>query len=289
MNVLVCGARGFIGRHIVKALETAGHRVLCGARQAADVLMDFNVDTTTLAWLPRLQGVDAVVNAVGVLRDSRRSPMQNIHAAAPMALFEACVQEGIQRVVHISALGIASNPTRYASTKLAAETALLEHTRLKRLQGVVLRPSIVFGRGGESSALFVNLARLPLLVLPAVALQARVQPLRVEELAEAVAALLGARPATQGIVNCTGPQSLTLAAFIASLRSQRGNRPACVLPLSDRLSRLSARAGDLFPFTPWGSETLALLAQDNSADPTDFENLLGRTATHHSQLLGTSS
>lgn len=289
MNVLVCGAHGFVGRHVLNALQAAGHRVLRGARQAADVPMDFRQDTTVQAWRPRLQGVDAVVNAVGVLRDSRRSPMQSIHVAAPMALFEACAQEGVRRVVHISALGVAGNPTRYASTKLAAESALLEHNRLQRLHGVVLRPSIVFGRGGESSELFLNLARLPLLILPAVALQARVQPLRVEELAEAVTALLGSRLATAGVVNCAGPQSLTLAAFIASLRTQRGSRPARVLALPDRLSRLSARLGDLFPFTPWGSETLTLLAQDNSADPADFESLLGRAATHHSQLLGTSS
>ena len=55
--------------------------------------------------------------------------------------------------------------------------------------------------------------------------------------------------------------------------------------LPGALARASARLGDTFPCTPWGTQALALLAQDNTADPAPFARLLGRPATPYSQML----
>ncbi|MBP7567125.1 MAG: NAD-dependent epimerase/dehydratase family protein [Burkholderiaceae bacterium] len=288
MRILVCGARGFIGRHIVQALEAAGHDVVRGVSRAAragDVSMDFARDLSPEAWLPRLAGIEAVVNAVGILRGSARRPMQAVHAEAPAALFEACARAGVRRVIHISALGIDGNPTDYAQTKLAAERALLALNDAGRLDGVVLRPSIVFGPGGESSQLFLNLARLPWLLLPRAAIRARVQPVHVYELAEAVARLAGPARAMRGQLEGAGPEAVALAGFIASLRTQLGHRAPHVTALPDGLTQLSARMGDWVPITPWGTQALSLLTQDNVGDPGTLAQLLGRAPTHYSQLL----
>ncbi len=216
--------------------------------------------------------------------------MQAIHATAPEALFEACARQGVRRVIHVSALGIERNPTLYARTKLAAEASLLERVEAGRLDGVVLRPSIVFGRGGDSSQLFTMLARLPLLCLPAPVIQARVQPVAVGELAQGIAHLLSPQGATaQGVLNVVGPEALTLAEFIASLRQQMGHGPARVVPLPALLTRWSARLGDQVPWAPWCTETLALLAQDNVAAASAFEQVLGRPATAPEHLLGCAS
>ena len=74
MRILVTGAAGFIGRHIVAALRAAGHRVVCATRDTErtrrlfpdqeSIACDFNRDVTIDAWLPRLAGIDAVVNCV---------------------------------------------------------------------------------------------------------------------------------------------------------------------------------------------------------------------------------
>jgi hypothetical protein len=75
----------------------------------------------------------------------------------------------VQRVVHISALGIEGESTEYARTKLAAERQLLERSERGDLDGIVLRPSVVYGPDGESSRLFDALARLPRLPIPTMA------------------------------------------------------------------------------------------------------------------------
>ncbi|MBV8379266.1 MAG: NAD-dependent epimerase/dehydratase family protein [Paucibacter sp.] len=278
-KVLVCGVGGFIGHHIAAQLESAGFEVI--APRSSE--LDFGRMLEARAWLPRLKGVDAVVNAVGVLRDSPRRPMEIVHHRAPAALFDACAQAGVRRIVQVSALGIDNSTTLYGRSKRAADEHLLALQEREHLDATVLRPSIVFGRGGVSSQLFVRLARLPLLVLPAAALRARVQPVAVDDLAEGVVRLLGApQPAR---LSAVGPRALTLADFIASLRQQLGHGAARVLALPDAPSRWSARLGDCVPVQPWCSETLNLLQTDNVDEAAAFAAVLGRSAIAPEHLM----
>ena len=294
MNILLCGASGFIGQHIMQALTLAGHRVVAGRSQApahddgTSVAVNFNEDTSAAIWLPRLQGIDAVINAVGVLRDSKQRPIQAIHADTPKALFDACAQAGVRRVIHISALGIEGSQTRYAQTKLAADAHLLRLNEQGQLDGVILRPSIVFGKQGDSSRLFMALSQSPALLMPRPVSQAKVQPMAVQDLAQAVVRLLSEALEVKGIVPCVGPAALTLSAFIASLRAQQGKSPARVLPLPDGLTRWSARVGDHIPGLPWCSESLAMLAQDNTAPHPLFSAVLGRAPVATTAFLRTS-
>jgi uncharacterized protein YbjT (DUF2867 family) len=117
---------------------------------------------------------------------------------------------------------------------------------------------------------------LPWLLLPAPVARGLAQPLRVEDLAGAVAACL--RKGAQGTRELAGPEVFTLQALIAHWREALGHAPARVLLLPEAPSRWSARLGDALPLTPWCSETLALLAQPNTADAATLQGLLGRAA-----------
>ena len=294
MPILLTGSTGFIGHTVAAALTRAGHTVHGGVSprqrtaQPLQIPIDFARDTTPDAWLPRLAGIDAVVNAVGVLRDSSARPIDAVHQHTPVALFNACAQAGVRRVVHISALGIEGSTTRYASTKRAADVHLQALAARGALNPAILRPSVVFGKGGDSSALFMNLARLPVALFPGPMLTARVQPVSVHDLAAAIVALLGPAIATQGLIECPGPEALTMGDFVASLRQQQGHGPARVLRLPDALTQLSARMGDAVPSVPWCTETLSMLGSDNVGNPAVFEQLLGRKGVHYSQLVATA-
>lgn len=268
MNVWLLGASGFVGRHVAQALRSAGHTLVNRPR------VDMARATATADWLPYLSGVDVVVNTVGVLRHSRRRPIWPTHATGPQALFDACARAGVRRVVQVSALGIEGNPTAYACSKRAADEHLLALAARGALEAVVLRPSIVVGEGGVSSGLFRALARWPWLLLPTPVARGRAQPLHVEDLAAAVVAAL--QPEVQGILELAGPEVFTLQALIAYWREALGHGPARVALLPDAPSRWSARLGDAVPLTPWGSETLALLARPNMADVATLQGLLGR-------------
>ena len=112
MVVFLTGASGFIGRHLAAALAQAGHTLVLGLHNAATpvlhgrvIAIDFSEDVDAAAWRPRLQGVDVVINAVGVLRATGPKGFDALHVDAPRALFEACEQVGVRRVIQISALG----------------------------------------------------------------------------------------------------------------------------------------------------------------------------------------
>jgi nucleoside-diphosphate-sugar epimerase len=290
MKILLCGATGFVGRALAHALAQAGHQVLPGVSRSrglpGEVPMDFTREHAVADWLPRLQGVDAVVNAVGVLRDTPRRPIAAIHTDAPVALFDACAQAGVRRVVQISALGVQEGDTDYASTKRAADTHLLALHAQGQIQATVVRPSVIFGAGGDSTALFMTLARLPLRVLPRPVIEARIQPVAVGELAEAVGHLVD-QPDAATLLAAVGPEPVGMADFVCSLRMQAGHGAGWQIPLPGWLTRLSARAGDWVPVSPWCSTTLAMLAQDNVAGPAAFAAVLGRSATPYHGLLAT--
>ncbi len=284
MKVLLCGASGFIGQQLARALKAAGHEVMAarspssgsGGQAGQGPVVDYAHDTDKAAWLPRVQGMDAVVNAVGVLRDTRQRPIQPVHEGTPKALFDACAEAGVRRVIQVSALGVDGNQTAYARTKLAADQHLLSLSAQGQLDGVILRPSIVFGRQGDSATMFMTMAQLPVLILPQAVIDALVQPVAVQDLAHAVARLLNEARDTTGVVPCVGPARMSIAAFIASLRSQLGKGEASVWPLPEMISQASARLGDMVPSSPWCTETLAMLGQDNIAPPEAFAALLGR-------------
>lgn len=271
MNVWVLGDTGFVGRHVAQAVQAAGHTLARRPR------VDMAQATLAEAWLPLLSGVDAVVNTVGVLRDTRQRPIWPIHANGPQALFDACARTGVRRVVQVSALGIEGNPTAYARSKRLADEHLLTLRSTGALGAVVLRPSLVVGEGGASSALFQALAHLPWLVLPSQVASGQVQPLLVADMAQAAAACLDT-DASGGVLELAGPESFTVGALIAHWRRAMGKADAKVVLLPETPSRWSARLGDFVPLTPWCSETLALLSRPNTADPSTLQKLLGRAA-----------
>lgn len=284
-RVLVCGARGFIGRHIVQALLQAGFTVRAGVRPGSTAslpagvepcAMDFARDTRPEPWHARVADCEAVINAVGVLREAGGQAMDAIHHTVPAALFSACANTGVRRVLQVSALMPPDSRTRYAQSKRQAEAALLALRAEGRLDACVLRPSVVFGEGGASTALLQRLARLSLLPWPAQAVSPQIQPVRVEDLAAACVRLLQTTDRLPAALDAVGPERFTLPDFIARLRRAAGLTPARLLVLPAALGTASARLGDLCPRQPWGSETLALLGADNTADAAPLQGVLGR-------------
>jgi len=276
MNILLCGADGFLGRAIAAALEAAGHRVLRGVhhpRLAGDVVIDYQTDLSPEAWLPRLAGVDVVINAIGILREPQPGDFERIHHRAPAALFAACAAAGVGRVIQISALGgeFQGEPPHYLASKHAADRVLWQSLPER---GVVLRPGLVFGRDGASTRFFLALASLPLHADPAGA--GAVQPVHVDDVAAAVLRLVEGAAVPSGLLELPGPRRLSYAGWLASYRSGLGLPPALSLPLPGFLMAATARLAGLFPASLLTADTWAMLKAGNTADPGPARSLLGR-------------
>jgi len=280
MRILVTGAAGFIGRHIVAALRAAGHRVVCAGRDVErtrrmfpdqeSITCDFNRDVTAEVWLPRLVGIDAVVNCVGILQSRRGQSIAAIHSAAPKALFAACVRAGIRRVIQISALGVRPEvATAYSQSKLDAD----RHLQSLDLDWVILRPSLAYTSAGSfgGTSLFRALAALPGMVPLVGDGRQPFQPIHMGDLTEAVRRLVEGSEVARRILDVVGPEPMALRDILADLRRWLGFAAPrffeTPLPVVRVAARIADRLGGVGPIT---TTSLTMLLQGNTADPAPF-------------------
>jgi uncharacterized protein YbjT (DUF2867 family) len=285
VRILLTGANGFIGRQLLAGLRTRGHEVVAVVRDPRAlrrrfpgidaIAADFNRDTSPEIWRPRLAGIDAVINCAGVLQGGRGQNIEAIHATAPVALFDACAQAGVRKIVQISAISAdAEVGTDYALTKKRAD----DHLRTLALDWTVLRPSLVYGDGsyGGTSAIR-GLAGLPL-VTPLVGDgSAAFRPIHIADLVETVARIVESDRWARQTLEPVGPERLTLREIVAGYRSWLGLGPAFELFIPLVVMRAVGRVADLAGGGPMGSAGLRQLLVGNVGRQPDgvFEQAIG--------------
>jgi NADH dehydrogenase len=261
-SVLILGGSGFVGRALCEQLTRrlgAGVRITVPTRrlphaQAVQSLPGVTVlQADVFRDLPALvRGHDAVVNLVAILQGSAAA-FEHVHVELPRRLVAA----GARRVVHVSALGVAEHaPSRYLRSKAAGEAVLQVATQTGALDLTLLRPSLVFGEGDHSVNLFARLQRLfPLMPLGGAG--ARLQPVWVQDLAQALVEVLLRREAIGQTYEIAGPRELTLAELVR-LAGRVAGHQRTVLPLPGPPAALQALAMECLPGEP-------LLSRDNLA------------------------
>jgi uncharacterized protein YbjT (DUF2867 family) len=280
LNILLTGFSGFIGRPLRERLVSDGHHLrLAGRRHPADMKpvedwLHFDMIGPEQAPLDPvdLAGIDVVVNTVGILREAPGRRFQTLHVDGPRRLFDASVRAGVSRIVHVSALGAdESAQSRYHLSKKAGDDSLLQLP----ISSVVVQPSLVYGPGGVSARLFTRLAAAPVLMLPGGGHQ-QIQPIHIEDLVEALAALATGAGAVTGRVALVGPEALAFRDFLQRLRRSLGLVSAWQIAVPAPLVRIAATVGDHVPASPLDSDTWQMLQRGNVAPVEATHMLLGR-------------
>ena len=97
MNVLLTGASGFIGSHVARALRAAEYVVIETRRSVDDgtasVRADFTRDLSVRHWLPKLAGIDAVINAVGIIREHGAQTFESLRGRHLMDQVKVDIEE----------------------------------------------------------------------------------------------------------------------------------------------------------------------------------------------------
>ncbi|OJA85616.1 NAD-dependent dehydratase [Burkholderia ubonensis] len=277
MNILVCGANGFIGRALCARLEAGGHRVVRGVhagRGAAgpgEIAIDYARDVRPEHWRARLDGIDAVVNAVGMLTGRRGVTLDAVHRAAPCALFDACCGAGVRRIVQISALGVERGDTAYFASKLAADAYL----QTLPIDFRIVRPALVYGATGASARYFRMLASLPVHVLPAGGRQL-LRPVHVDDLAELVARLIERPAEGERIVDVVGADEVEYREMLAIYRRAMGFPPAMRVSVPGALFAAAATLSGRMPGAMLTRDTWAMLRAGNTGELAASSAVLGR-------------
>lgn len=273
MRVFLTGASGFVGSGILHALLKRNVEVFCGARNPQSrsrmpgvtwVDFDFNALPPEERIQEMLGAVDAVINAVGIIRETRRLTFQQVHADAPLTLFRAAKNAGVARLVQISAAGVRPDSEfEYFTSKHQVDTFLLEEAPERSL---ILRPSLIFGAGGEATDLFFNLAKLPVIPLPAGG-QFSFRPIARDDLAQLVVEGLFAENMPTGAIEVGGSDELTLRELLLVIRGKKGQNGTFsgpTLGIPKALMMPAAWFGDVTRAGPLDSDMLGMLVSSES-------------------------
>jgi uncharacterized protein YbjT (DUF2867 family) len=267
----VLGGSGFIGRYVVQRLAARGDVIAVGCRRAegARFLMPqgnvgqiaaLNLEIGDEEVLPAfLAGNEALVNCVGILRESGPQRFDRVHHTGPARLARLAREAGIERFVHISAIGADSRSTSaYARTKAAGEAAVRDAFPTV----TILRPSVVFGPEDQFFNRFAAMAMISP-VLPLIGGgETRFQPVYVGEVADAVVKCLD-DPATAGrTYELGGPKIYSFRELIELLLAEI-RRKRLLLDLPFGLAAFQARLMAILPNPPLTPDQVELLKRDN--------------------------
>jgi nucleoside-diphosphate-sugar epimerase len=258
--IALTGATGFIGRHVLRELPKRGYRFRVLLRRPVDIPLD--CASAVIGDLARpqnlsaaLAGVDAIVHSAGISQGVSGQPDADhriLNADATHHLARAAQSARVKRFVFLSSIRAQTGPSAegvlsedrpatptdaYGQSKLEAERRLAELD----IDWVALRPVLVYGKGMQGNfAELVRLARSPY-PLPFGSLKARRSLLSVDNLIDAVAAVLMAPSPLRRPFIVTDQEALSVPQMISAMRRGLG-RSANLIPLPAPLLKLALRA-----------------------------------------------
>lgn len=280
-RVLVLGGTGFIGRHVVAALHASRARVFIGSREPARHARNYpdaEFRAARLenllrpdAWAHLIDGVDVIINCVGILRQRPNESYDHIHHRAPAALSVACAAANV-RLIHTSALGLHEGAaSRFLSSKLSGEQAVAA----SGADYSIVRPSLLDGEGGFGASWLRGLSRSPVHFIPRAA-RGNIAAMTATDLGIAIAALTKL-PSLHNHreVELGGARCYEYAEYLRTLRATYTDAKALQIPLPNWLARIGAHVCDVLHFSPFSYGHWLLLQRDNVPSPNRLPELLG--------------
>ncbi len=270
-KIAVIGGTGFIGRSIVERLAQTGAQIIILARngEKAKRLKPFGAvgqisvvagnacDEETLSSV--IQAADVVINLIGILAPSGAQTFDATQAKLPDMLGRIAAEAGVQKIIHLSAIGAdVKSPSQYARTKAEGERNLLRRFP----DAVILRPSIVFGPGDGFFTRFGQMA----MIAPALPLigggKNKMQPVYVGDVADAVLKAVSDDKIKGEIFELGGPASYSFKELMAfTLKAVQRKRALISVPFA--VMSLPAAMAPLLPAAPITLDQLKLLKVDN--------------------------
>ena len=281
-RIFVTGGTGFIGRHVVRALAHSGFLVRCLVRPGSEGdLKGFESIDRVPGDVLRpdglaacVEGCAAVVHLVGIIREhhARGVTFERLHVRATENMLAVARVAGVKRFLQMSALGTRPDGrAAYHRTKWRAEEAV----RGSGTDWTIFRPSIVYGKGDELISVLAGLIRRYPVVPVLGDGQYRLQPIPVEQVAEAFVQALRAPVSMGQTYALVGPEPHRFVDILDHIGAALGRARVRKLHVPLGAVKLLTRALGWLPFYPVTTDQIAMLEEESVADPSHFSGDLG--------------
>jgi uncharacterized protein YbjT (DUF2867 family) len=226
-KVVVCGASGFVGRHVVIALKERGADVVCGSRNPDRARTSFpdqkwiTLDIEQPETLrSAFRGADAVIYLVHHMR--KDGDLESVEVQSAKNVRDEATACGVRRIVYLGAPEARGGD---ASEHLRARLRTGEVLRTGATSVVELRAGMVVGTGSESWVIVRDLAlRLPIMVLPRW-LRSRSQPIGIDDVVTAILHAVDMNQDGSRWFDLPGPEALSGRDVLARVAAVAGLRP----------------------------------------------------------------
>jgi uncharacterized protein YbjT (DUF2867 family) len=270
-TITVFGGTGFLGRRLVQRLAAEGASVRIAVRhpdparsalRAAGLnqITVFRADVREQASVAAaVSGADAVVNAVSAYVEKRGVTFEAVHEQGGETVAREAVSAGVARLILVS--GIGANPeSRYPYIRARGRGELVVQQAFPGT--TIVRPGAMFGPGDAMFGTLADLARM-LPVLPLIGGgRTRLQPVYVEDVAEAITRMF-ADPGTAGrTYELAGPGVYTMRELVKITLRLIGRR-RLLMPVPFTVATVQARLFELLPSPPLTTSQVDLLRTDN--------------------------
>jgi uncharacterized protein YbjT (DUF2867 family) len=287
MMILITGATGYIGRHLVSRLVAQGERPRCLVRnikRAASILpagtLEFvQGDTTSPASLETaVQGVDTIVHAAFITADQKQSAgnhYQETNVQGTANLVEAAKKAGVKRILVISGLGTKPDkPGSYMQGRYLAEKMVKE----SGLDWTIIQPSVLFGKDAPFIKGLTDLIRTAPVVPLIGGGKVMFQPIYVEDVVTVIIKVLQEPERTKNkTYTIGGPAYYSFTQVIDALL-QAMHKKRIKVPTPTPLVGIGAAVMEaVLPKPPLTKAAMTLFTFDNTTDLHSVEREFGFT------------
>lgn len=281
--VFLTGGTGFVGAHILRRLLHDGYQVRALVRNprkcrpmpaAPGLLHEVEGDILEPASLrDNMAGCNSVIHLVGIIYERGKQTFEAVHQLGTRNVVDAARANGVQRVVHMSALGArAADASPYHTTKFAAE----EEVRTSGIDYVILQPSLIFGEGSAFVQQMVDVMRVTPFLRPIPGTgEYRFRPVYIDDVVECFVQALDNPAATGRTVELVGGEELTLNEIAAEIAACLGVRKTPVhIPIA--LMKMVAAVFSVLPIKPPVTTVQVRMLQEGStANPESMMSIFG--------------
>ncbi|MGY3618646.1 complex I NDUFA9 subunit family protein [Bradyrhizobium sp. USDA 10063] len=273
-DITVFGGTGFLGSRIVRHLHDHDFPVRIASRHPDRAhgqpdpakpqlqFVEANIhDERSVAGA--LVGAYGVVNAVSLYRERGAETFHSVHVEAAQRVAAQAHRAGVKRLVHVSGIGAdPASPSRYVRKRGEGERAV----RAEFPDACLVRPAVMFGPDDVFLSTILKLLHL-LPIYPMFGRgRTRLQPVYVEDVAEAAARLMERAETHPTVFEFGGPTSYSYEQLLRAIAHQAGLAPL-LIPIPFIVWHALARASEIFPDSPLTRNQVELMQIDTVSSP----------------------
>jgi uncharacterized protein YbjT (DUF2867 family) len=269
--IVVTGASGYIGSHLVKRLTKNGKSVRAMVRSRSQAENEGRLAGLNIEWVeadvtrsetlpPALEGAEVVIHTVAIAIEKGRQTYEEVNFLGTKNLVDASTVKKVKRFINLSQIGADANlPYRFLASKGRAQ----DYVATSGMDWTAFKPSVVWGPEDEFANTFARLVPLSPIIYPIVDKNARFQPIWVEDLVMAMTKSIDDDNTIGEEYELGGPEVLTLEEIERRTLKAIGARRLFVPVPRPILTLIVAMMEKLLPNPPVTRSLLELLAVDN--------------------------